>query len=301
MTGYLHALYAESLSEFGRPMLLSASGGWVLKREIDAFSCDAMGIYPLFACENWSGLTSDLENQREKLVALSVVTDPFGDYDESSLRSWFIDVVSPFKSHFVTDLSRPLGSFVADHHSRNARRALRELQVEKCAQPEELLEEWVQLYAVLIKRHNIQGIAQFSRACFARQLRVPGMVCFRALHSGSTVGIVLWYQQREVAYYHLGAYSNRGYELRASFALFRSALEYFPGSGLKWVSLGAAAGLHTNSSDGLTRFKRGWSTGTRTAYLCGRIFDREKYALLATSRGCTDSAYFPAYRRGEFG
>lgn len=301
MTGYLHPAYSESLAEFGTPISLAASGGWLLKRPIDTTLHDAIGTYPLFVCTNWSELKFDLEACGKELVCLSVVTDPFGCYDESHLRACFKDVVIPFKSHFVTDLTQPVGSFIVDHHNRNARRALKEIEVESCSKPEDCLDDWIQLYAILIKRHNIRGILQFSRQCFCRQLRVPGIVCFRALHCGSTVGIILWYQQNEVAYYHLGAYSKRGYDLRASFALFRSALEHFAASGLKWLNLGAGAGLDRNATDGLSRFKRGWSTGTRTAYFCGRIFDREKYTALTKSNGHSETTYFPAYRRGEFG
>jgi hypothetical protein len=51
---------------------------------------------------------------------------------------------------------------------------------------------------------------------------------------------------------------------------------------------------------GLTRFKRGWATGTRPVYFCGRIFQRERYEQLARQGGAPVSGYFPAYRHGEF-
>ena len=98
----------------------------------------------------------------------------------------------------------------------------------------------------------------------------------------------------------LGAYTEEGYELRASFALFRKALDYFAESGLNYANLGAGAGLGSSAGDGLTRFKRGWSSCVRTAFICGRIFDREEYDRLARLRGVEDTDYFPAYRSGEF-
>ena len=39
----------------------------------------------------------------------------------------------------------------------------------------------------------------------------------------------------------------------------------------------AARASRATVDDGLTRFKSGWATGTRTAYLCGRIMDRHQY------------------------
>ncbi len=143
-------------------------------------------------------------------------------------------------------------------------------------------------------------MAAFSPAAFARQFEVPGLVIFRASYRGAPAGMLLWYVQGEVAYYHLGAFGPLGYELQSSFALFWHAIEYFGAGGLRWLDLGAGAGVNGDASDGLSRFKRGWSTGTRTAYFCGRIFDPKAYARIARARGVADTGYFPAYRKGEF-
>lgn len=300
MSGYLHRAYAESLSEFGTPISLPHCGGWLLERSFPATDLrDAMGCYPLFACENWEGLNTDLQGLAQELVSVSIVTDPFGDYDRDYLNQCFPDLVKPFKDHFVTDLSQPLESFVHPHHLRNAVNALRCLDVEQCSQPQAFLEDWTRLYQTLIERHAITGITRFSKDSFAKQLAVPGIVAFRAVENGNTVGMLLWYEQNDRAYYHLGAYSPRGYETGASFALFERALRYFCSQEIKWLNLGAAAGS-VSSDSGLARFKKGWSNGVRTAYFCGRVFDRERYEQLvaATHTGSTD--YFPAYRLGEF-
>jgi hypothetical protein len=112
--------------------------------------------------------------------------------------------------------------------------------------------------------------------------------------------MLLWYVQGKVSYYHLGAYSDLGYELRASFALFSHSVEYFVQHGFEWLNLGAGAGVGLDTDSGLGRFKQGWSTGTRTAYLCGRVFDPKKYEELVMARNTPPTAYFPAYRVGEF-
>jgi len=124
---------------------------------------------------------------------------------------------------------------------------------------------------------------------------------FRAVHEERTVGMLLWYIQEEVGYYHLGAYSPVGYNLRASFALFWFAIEYFATNGLRWLNLGAGAGVRGDGMDGLSRFKHGWSTGTQTAYFCGRIFDRARYLEIVRVKGISTTDYFPAYRKDEFG
>lgn len=301
MIGYLHPLYAQSFVEFGSPRELPLSKGWILERKIPATAYrDAMGCYPLFVCQDWMQLCADLENINNELVSLAVVTDPFGDYDESHLKVCFKDVVNPFKQHFVVDLSCSLENFVSGHHRRNARKALQELLIEKCTTPLHFLDDWVALYQTLIDRHNIKGITAFSRSSFAKQMEVPGLVVFRAVHQDKTIGMLLWYARGDVAYYHLGAYNSHGYEMQASFALFWRAIEYFKEVGLQWLNLGAGAGVDGNGTDGLSRFKHGWSTGTRTTYFCGRIFDHVKYSEIVTAKKISPTRYFPAYRQGEF-
>lgn len=300
MTGYLHPDYAQSLSEFGEPLRLPKSGGWLLKRMIDSTQTDAMGTYPLFACSDWKSLKRDFAQVGESLVSVIVVTDPFGEYDEPLLQDCFGDLVVPFKSHFIIDLACSPENAISEHHARNAAVGLRRVMVERCEDPLSHLDNWVSLYSVLTQRHQISGLRAFSTSSFAKQLKTPGVVAFRAFRNLQTVGMILWYVQNGVAYYHLGAYTDEGYRLRASFALFRKALDYFTACGLKYANLGAGAGLGSAADDGLSRFKRGWSTAVRTTYLCGRIFDRQKYDHLVRTRGIGDTPYFPAYRKGEF-
>ena len=301
MSGYAHGDYAASLAEFGKPRFLPKSGGWILERNIRDFTySDAMGCYPLFVCQDWSQLKADLESVGKDLVSVSLVADPFGKYDVDYLRECFPDVTTIFKEHFVVDLSRPLDSFIHSHHRRNARRALGELRVEKCANPIDFLQDWTTLYSTLVTRHDIRGISAFSPGSFARQLQVPGIVAFRAVRDSATVGMVLWYQQEDRAYYHLGAYSEIGYDLRASFALFNHALDYFARNNFAWLNLGGGAGTEPGPEAGLSRFKQGWSTGVRAAYFCGRVFDKDAYQRILENRGLPPTQYFPAYRAGEF-
>jgi hypothetical protein len=85
----------------------------------------------------------------------------------------------------------------------------------------------------------------------------------------------------------------------ASYGLYAAAIDWFA-SRVQWLSLGGTAGTDGNAGDGLAFFKRGWSTGTRPVYVCGRVFDRAAYADLAAGRPAGGVTYFPAYRHGEF-
>ncbi len=259
-----------------------------------------MGCYPIFACWDWTKLPGDLKSLTGDIVCISLVTDPFGNHTPKLLQKCFPDLMIPFKQHFVNDLEKGI-DVVSKSHRRNIRKAAANLDVEVCNDPIQYLDDWVSLYDVLIERHGISGISAFSRKSFELQLRVPGITAFQAVSDNKTVGLLLWYCHGDVAYYHLGSYNARGYELRASFALFMKAIEYYREQGVRWLNLGAGAGLDAATDDGLTRFKRGWATETRTAYLCGRIFDRKLYDELVQRRKISKTSYFPAYRQGEFG
>ena len=186
-----------------------------------------MGCYPLFCCTNWSELKADIDELVRELICISLVTDPFGSYDTQDLQNCFKDKFVPFKTHFVADLRRPPGEFVTKHHRHYARRALRHLDVERCDEPQQFLDEWVALYDNLIARHQLSGIKAFSRRAFSMQLAIPGIVMLRAKCRGETVGAHLWYVQGDVVHSHVAATSARGYDLMAPFALYWFALQTF--------------------------------------------------------------------------
>jgi hypothetical protein len=299
VNGYLNQLYVESLSEFGTPRKLPLSGGWILERPIPGFPYrDAMGCYPLFACRDWSKLYADLNNINGELVSLALVADPFGMYDLACLKKCF-DVVLPFKEHVVVDLRPPFKLNVSRHHRYYSRKSLRDVSVEVHSEATTFEDEWVNLYTNLVTKHNLTGVKAFSRTAFAKQLCVPGIVVLRAMHEGASVGMQLWYVQGHVGYSHLTALAPLGYELRASYAIYWVALEYFRDK-VSWLDLGAGASASNEAADGLAEFKRGWSNGARTAYFCGRIFDRKLYDEIVKACGISATNYFPAYRKDEF-
>ena len=300
VTGYLHPGYAESLAEFGTPRVLPRCQGWILERHIPGVSDrDAMGCYPLFACQDWSLLHLDLEAIGSDLVSLALVTDPFGEYDEAYLHRCFGDVVIPFKAHFVVDLSGPIDEIGGRRRRKHARRALRKVQVEVSEAPTQFVEEWVALYDALIERHDIRGLRAFSRTAFTTQLGIPGMAMFRAVYQGAAVGAQLNFVQGDVVYAHLAAFSSVGYEVGASYALDWATIEYYVDK-VRWLDLGGGTGIAKDATDGLSQYKRGWCTGTRTAYFCGRILDPRTYARMVQTNGVPSTGYFPAYRWSEF-
>jgi hypothetical protein len=294
LTGYQHPWYAASLAQFGKPRELVRSGGWVLERPIpEAFEYDAIGCYPIFSAGNWQGLSQDLADLGTSLISVALVADPFGDYSYDDLSNWFDRVVA-FKEHFIVDFAKPIR--ISKHHQYYSRRAAAKVVVEAGPPPDGFAVEWSELYDTLILRHGLKGIKAFSRTAFDLQMRVPGMVAIRAMKDGLLLGAHLWYVQHGVAYSHLAASTEDGYELNCSYAIHSAMMEYFR-SRVQWVDLGAGAGT-ASREDGLSRFKAGWSNDTRSAYFCGRVLNSERYNALARGH---EPNYFPAYRSGEFG
>lgn len=292
-SGYAHAAYRASLTAWGTPRTLPASGGWLLVRPIPGeVLIDALAGYPRLQCTDWAALPADLDAQ-DDLVSVVGVTDPFAAVDPALLRLAFAERVRPYKDHAVVDLAAPAVS--AAHRSR-VRRVSGKVTVTVDDDPGHAIDAWESLYAALRDRHDLRGIKALSREAFVAQLGVPGCVALRAEAGGVPVSMLLWYVQGDVACYHLGASSPEGYAVSASYALFDAAIATFRARGLRWLDLGANAGA-SPAEDGLARFKRGWSPLTRPTWLCARIGRPDRYAELVARRGA--HPFFPAYRGPE--
>lgn len=297
---YLDQKYADAFSAYGVPRRLPLSGAWLLQRDITGGGKDAMGLYPILMCREWSALRHDLANL-QNVVCVSAVIDPFAEVEPAELAECFPDLFRHFKDHYVADLRFAPDEYVGAQHRRYARRALKSVDVHDGPAAELDADVFAGLYERLVARHAVKGIASFGRESLAAQLAVPGAVAFCAIVNGACVGASIWYVYEDRAYYHLAAYDEVGYALRASYALFWRAIEYFT-SRVRWLNFGGAAGTTVSETDGLTQFKRGWSNTVRPAYLCGRIVDAVRYAEICEAAGfdAKDSSYFPAYRRGEW-
>lgn len=298
MTGYLHPNYAKSLSEFGRPVSLPLSGGCLLERTIPGSTeSDVMGCYPLFCCQDWTHLKQDILGLQNRYVSLALVADPFGGYDEKLLRQTF-QKVDAFKSHFVIELGKSPEQIANKHHRYYARKTLAQVSVQPVDDLAAFHPVWCALYNNLVSRHGLTGIKAFSAEAFRQQLALDSVVALKGVHEGRIIGAHLWMVQGEVAYSHLAAFNDEGYDLACAYALYWKAIEFFTGK-VKWLNIGAGAGLQVDADDGLTQFKRGWATGSRTAWFCASVLQPQKYAALCAAGGFSDAGFFPAYRQGQ--
>ncbi len=296
--GYADHRYARSLREFGTPIELAASGGWLIERAIPHTGLrDAAGPYPLFSCSDWSRLDEDLDRLSDDLVSLTLVTDPFGTPPEAELAELF-DVVQPYKDHLLIDLELPPESVVARHHRKSARKGLEVLRVERY-DPTTELDTWDRLYGHLVDKHGIQGIQAFSSASFREQAQIPGLVALRATLGNEIVGMHWYFTAGAVVYAHLAALRPDSYKVHASHALFWSAIELFA-EDFRWLDMGAGAGRTSTADDGLTLFKKAWCSDSAPTYLCGKVLDPKRYDTLTAASTARPTDYFPAYRAPAF-
>lgn len=300
LTGYLNPGYARSLAEFGTPVQLPRSGGWLLKRNIPGRSAfDGMGCYPFLTCVDWPALAEDLKALDDDLVSITAVTDPFGRYSLTDLQHAFPDITRHFKDHHVTDLTLPPEKIMSPRRRRGARAVLRKLDVEFHAQPLHFLDQWMDLFNQTVQRFKLKGIRAYSRSSFAQQLALPGSFMSMARYQGALVSAHIHLVHCDTAYAHQGAASPMARALSADHALYYAAIEYFAGKA-RWLNWGGEVGVASAADTTLGSFKRQWSTGTRPVYFCGRINDKERYEQIRHAEGIRSEAYFPAYRQGEF-
>jgi hypothetical protein len=254
-----------------------------------------MSPYPFLSCRSWPALCGDLAELPSDLVSLTIVSDPFGDI--TGLRAC-VDDIRRFKGHHVADTSVPMTERVWRHHRRLARRGSRTNTVEVLERPADHLAEWLGVYANVVDRHAPGGIRAYSPVALERQLRVPGLVAFRARDGGETTGMTLWFMQGEVAYRHLVATSPAGRATAAMHALDWFASEWFTGR-CAWLHFGAVPGPIDRPGSGLDAYKRGWCTHLLPNYLARTVLDRQAYDALAAATPSTGVDYFPAYRARE--
>ena len=187
---------------------------------------------------------------------------------------------------------------VSKHHRYYARKALLELEVEAVSQPESFLDEWTVLHQHIVRRHGIFGIRAFSRNAFLKQFGTPGFVLLRARYETRTVAAMMFFVQEDVAHAHVLGCNAEGYARGALYAIIWHTFDFFDDS-VRWCNLMGVPGAGDGNAENIRRFKQGWTRATRTAYLCGRVLNRDKYDRLAASCKAGNMSYFPIYRAGE--
>jgi len=251
---------------------------------------DATFCYPYSALNPGSNLRDGLE-QIKSTGAVSVVLMPdplYGPPAESMARVFSVKI--PFKTNYLIDFQLPLR--ISKHHRYEIRRSQKACEM-RVAALSDVLPEWLELYALLTRRHQIDGITRFSNEYFSAIAQMDSFVAIVAESRGCIIAASLWSRFQDIVTNHLGASSEKGYEVGASYAIYAAALELFGDA--KTINLGGASGLRVSPDDGLARFKRGFANREIATTVYGEILRPDVYWRLSALAGRGEE-FFPAYR-----
>lgn len=291
---FASAAYAGSLAHVGRPLAIPEWDGHVLVRPTPCGTHhDALGPYPLTPLARETQLVAGLDRLAAAgLVSVVLVLDDHLRPSTEDLTAAF-DVARPFKTHHIYD--RTLGPPAYDkHHRYEIRRAAARVETREIALADHL-PAWETLYASLVARHGLSGLHAFPSAHHAALAGLPGVRTFGAFLEGAMVSAHVFVAHQGYAVSHLAASSPDGYRNGAAYAVNALAIDALTDCGA--INFGGGAGAADDESDGLVRFKKGFSNRIASSWICGAILDRAAYRAL--SAGGDGQGFFPAYRGGR--
>lgn len=288
------AVYADSLAHVGRPLAVPEWDGHVLIRPTPCGTrCDALGPYPLTPLARDTDLVAGFDRLKAAgLVSVVLVLDDRLRPSTEDLVGAF-DLARPFKTHHIYD--RTLGPPAHDkHHRYEIRRAAARVEAHEIALAA-YLPEWEALYAGLVARHGLSGLHAFPSAHHAALAALPGVRTFAAFLEGAMVSAHVFVIHEDYAVSHLAASSPDGYRNGAAYAVNALAVEAL--TDCEAINFGGGAGAADDGTDGLVRFKKGFSNRIASSWICGAVLDQQAYRALST--GADDQGFFPAYREGR--
>lgn len=291
---YATEAYARGLAHAGAAIWAPEWGCHVLTRPIPGVGLlDAAGAYPLAVFAPDADIAGGLAGLAAAgLVSVVLVVDDRLRPALESLESAF-GMVRRFKSHFVYD--RALGPQAYDkHHRYEIRRAAGRVEAREIALAEHL-PAWEELYGELSARHGLGGLHAFPAAHHQALAGMPGLRTFGAFLDEKLVSAHLFVTHQGYAVSHLAASSREGYRSGAAYAVNALAIDAL--TDCDAINFGGAAGAGDDPTDGLMRFKKGFSNRIAASWLCGAVLDAAAYRAL--SAGAEDNGFFPAYRGGR--
>lgn len=313
-TGYFSEAYAKTFENLGTVKWLNSPlSGAVLERNILSTGYkDLCSLYPVFASDtlihplnlknkiNKATIANEFKRLKEDgVVSLTLISDPLNNFIKdcsiwnglsACQQDLGFDEIQPYKLHYIVRLQEKLE--YSTNHLRNIKKANLTNRIRIHTDPLVHTSLFYKAYCNLIKRHDILGFPNFDVDQIRNQLDVPGTILFSAETDTDFLGYMLFYLEWPNVRYHLGCYFDEGYAYNASFSLMNAAINFFSNMGCEFLVLGAGSGV-VSSSEGLERFKSGWTKYTKQNFIMKKVINKEVYDLLSKDK---DTKYFPAYR-----
>jgi hypothetical protein len=258
------AAYARAFDEPGvRPLGVAAWGTHVLVRDGRNGARQATGVRPYAALDPECDVAAGLDELRAAgVVAVSLVTDPLWCPEPDVLAAGFT-VCRPFKtSYYVDRASAPV--HITKRHRNMVNRARRAGEVRELALADHL-DRWLELYAGNVAERRIPQ--PFGASYFRHLARdVDGLSTVAVVVGDEIAAMTLWLRHDDILYFYDGASSATGFATSAAYAAFAHVVE--TATDCRYVFLGGSADFHDDPTDGLAKFKRGFSNASTLSHLC---------------------------------
>jgi hypothetical protein len=289
---YADPQFGASHSEYGEVIRLARSEAVVLLVPLlTSGRHDAFGPYPLLSTRSPDLLVEDLVQMRDLgAVTFTAVLDPMEPLVPPDVR-W--DIHRPYKTHFLTVPGAQTAG-PSRHHRRELRVAASRVSVSVQSGAEADIDRWFNLWDAVQPTRSVAGMRSGSRHALTEQFGLSGAYAMWATAGGVDVAAQLVLFSATTAYAHLAVSNRLGREARAMYALDAALVEMAMAMGLT-VHWGGAAGP-SDTADGLTAYKRGWSNASRTAWIVGSVLDPDAYLSVGGTLPVDGAAWFPPYR-----
>lgn len=249
---------------------------------------DAISIYPFDLDAHQHSL--EVAERHAGIVSSIGISDPLGMplTDRPSTEA--------YKHHHICDLKKYSEHTLPENHRRNIKKCFKTGHIAMNMLPNVIgtAAACHQVYQNLVRRHEIPDawFTNYSQEQFEHLLEAPGAILFQYFGKDNALeGISLFYFNGANVYYHLSAQSEVAYENASMFGMMHTALRFFKKLGANRVVLGS---VPEGGSDGLERFKAGFSHNWKHNYITRIIHDQEAYEIL--SKGKESTGFFPQYR-----
>jgi hypothetical protein len=291
---YCSKKYAEGFKAIGMdPIYLPNNDIWVVKRPIPGTDLyDAANCYPVFPFSKNTDFSIDIDTfKQHNIISLVLVSDIFTQNACSNIIDQF-NHIQEYKPHYIVDLKANEINYTS-HHRQYVKKANLSCEV-KLISLKEYLNEWIELYNVLIDKHLLTGVHKFSKSFFAEIATLEKLYMIGAFIEKKLVSAMLWIEYDGFIYSFLGASSSEGYDKMCAYAVYDYSIKYFKEKNFKAIDLGGGAGVQTSSA-GLSFFKKGFSNKELNCYIYGMIIDHEAYINLSKDKN-NNIKFFPLYR-----
>lgn len=292
MSGFYQAGYSESL---GPNILLTHSDSYLNKRVIGTTDhYDLVSPYPMFAGRNFSAIGQDIRSLSETdAVSMTIRSDAFFEKtvgQTESVWGWF----RPFKTHYITNLSKPWRDTAARNAKRYEERARRTFTFSEVLNPAFYASDLRRLNSIIVNRKRGTNTKIIAEKVLKHQLGLSGARLFKASNSNGIQGLAFFMVTEKRAYAYMIGATDEARSNNVIYGLYGFALDIFQNE-MDNVDFGGVPGTSDDQSHPIAQFKQLWTNETAQSFICGKVFRPDVYKKLSEAHPTSHANFFPAY------